>query len=82
MTQSKQESEIELLNQRIWDEYELTIPQAQKYKNENFNNSDANKKINSLKAQIKELGEVNIGAIEELNKIKERYNFLSEQKRI
>lgn len=81
MTQSKQESEIELLNQRIWDEYELTIPQAQKYKNENFNNSDANKKINSLKAQIKELGEVNIGAIEELNKIKERYNFLSEQKK-
>jgi len=81
MTQSKQESEIELLNQRIWDEYELTIPQAQKYKNENFNNSDANKKINSLKSQIKELGEVNIGAIEELNKIKERYIFLSEQKK-
>lgn len=80
MTQSKQESEIELLNQRIWDEYELTIPQAQKYKNESFNNSDANRKINLLKGQIKELGEVNIGAIDELNKIKERYNFLSAQK--
>jgi len=80
MTQSKQESEIGLLNQKLWDEYELTIPQAQKYKMDNFNNSDSNKKINSLKSRIKELGDVNLGAIEELKKVKERYEFLKEQR--
>ncbi len=37
-------------------------------------------KVNSLKRHIKELGEVNLGAIEEYERINERYTFLSLQK--
>ncbi|KRQ86954.1 Chromosome partition protein Smc [Caloramator mitchellensis] len=80
MTQAKQESEIELLNQRLWDEYEMSIPQALKYKVSEFNNLESTKKINEFKSKIKELGEVNIGSIEELKKVKERYTFLKVQR--
>lgn len=41
----------------------------------------SNKKIKELKQEIKELGSVNIDAIEEYRKTKERYDFLIEQRK-
>ena len=44
------------------------------------NMTEATKRINTLKREINSLGNPNIGAIEEYERISERYNFLSEQR--
>ncbi|EYE89313.1 hypothetical protein Q428_03285 [Fervidicella metallireducens AeB] len=80
VVKSKLETEIEALANRLWDDYELTIPQAEKYKIDISNFSEANKKVNELKNSIKLLGEVNVNSIEEFKRVTERYEFLSNQK--
>lgn len=80
IVKSKLETEIEALTNKLWDDYELTIPQAEKYKIEISNFSEANKKVNDLKNSIKLLGEVNVNSIEEFKRVTERYEFLSNQK--
>ncbi|WP_307288932.1 chromosome segregation protein SMC [Bacillus sp. SORGH_AS_0510] len=51
------------------DQYPLTIPVE-----------DARKKVKLIKLAIEELGNVNLGAIEEYERVSERYEFLNEQK--
>jgi chromosome segregation protein len=80
ITASKLESEVEVLQNKLWDEYELTIPQSQKYRGEIVSVSEAVKKVNELKSHIRELGEVNVGSIEEYKRVTERYSFLTSQK--
>lgn len=52
------------------EQFPLTIPLE-----------EARKKVKLLKLEIEELGTVNLGAIEEYERVSERYEFLSEQKR-
>ncbi|MBQ3545214.1 MAG: chromosome segregation protein SMC [Lachnospiraceae bacterium] len=64
----------------MWNEYELTYNMAIELKNEEYNNlSEIKKTISSLKAKIKELGDVNVNAIEEFKEVNERYQFLKTQ---
>ncbi|MCR4720988.1 MAG: chromosome segregation protein SMC [Lachnospiraceae bacterium] len=64
----------------IWEEYELTVTTARKFSDENFKPSTARKDIAALKSSIKDLGDVNIGAIEDFKNVSERYNLLTTQK--
>jgi len=68
-----------LLN-NLSETYTLTYEDAiSKYKLE-IEESIARSKVNSLKRQIKEIGVVNLGAIEEFDRINERYEFLISQR--
>ncbi|MFJ5713341.1 chromosome segregation protein SMC [Neobacillus sp. NPDC093127] len=51
------------------EKYPLTIP-----------SEEAKKKVKLIKLTIDELGSVNLGAIEEYDRVSERYQFLNEQK--
>lgn len=75
----KVEEEINYLKDKLWEEYELTYQNAL---NQNKDNKEkvSQKKIQDLKIKIKELGNVNISAIEEYKKIQEHYDFMSEQR--
>jgi len=64
----------------IWDEYELTVTAANKFRNENFKASTARKDIANIKTAIKELGDVNVGAIEDFKTVSARYDLLSKQR--
>ncbi len=64
----------------LWNKYELTFHEALNYKNNNFSIKDLEIKEKSLKEEIKSLGYINVGAIEEYNETKERYNFLISQR--
>ena len=77
---AKLESEIDIITNRMWDEYELTYSKAQEYKKDIGSISKAHKMINEFKDQIKSLGDVNVNAIEEYIKTKERYDFMIKQK--
>lgn len=82
MEQKKLASEMEekQIIDKLWDGYELSRTAAQLVREPVSNLSDATKRINTLKREINSLGNPNIGAIEEYERISERYNFLSEQR--
>lgn len=77
---SKIDMDMEALQNRIWEEYELTLNNSMVYRNDTVNIQTAQREINKIKEQIKELGVVNVAAIEEYGKTKERYEFLVKQR--
>ncbi|WP_027307443.1 chromosome segregation protein SMC [Caloramator sp. ALD01] len=77
---NKLENEIEVLTNKLWEEYELSIPQAVKYKKEIKNVGEISKRVNELKANIRSLGDVNVNSIEEYKRVVERYSFLKQQR--
>ena len=76
---AKLEQEIQEITDELWEEYELTPNNTEDYPKPN-NVATAQKRVNELKAQIKDLGSINIDSIEEYKKTKERYDFMSEQR--
>ena len=63
----------------MWEEYELTPNAVTEYKRPD-NIALTQKKVKDLRNDIKELGSVNIDSIEEYKKLKDRYDFMSEQR--
>ena len=64
----------------MWDEYELTYNHAKELRNEKLTDlSFMKKQIQTLKQEIKQLGNVNVNAIEEFKQVSERYEFLKGQ---
>ena len=65
---------------KLWDNYELTRSAAIKAGADIDNLTEAQRRITALKREIAELGNPNIGAIEEFDRINARFNFLSSQR--
>ncbi len=64
----------------IWTEYELTYSTAEAFRSEEYSSYAANRKqISSLKLAIKDLGDVNVNAIEDYKDLAQRQEFLSTQ---
>ncbi len=72
------ETRRESLIQNLWETYELSYVKALDYKADVDIKAYASR-AKSLKRQIKQLGDVNLGAIAEYETVDERYRFLSEQ---
>lgn len=65
----------------MWEEYELTYSSAEKLKDEDLNDlRELRKMSKALRAEIRELGSVNVNAIEEYKETSERYTFLKTQR--
>jgi len=77
---AKTEADVEAVINKLWDEYELTYNTALEYKKEEFDYSEAQKEASSLRGKIKQLGNINVDAIEEYKEVKEKFDFLTEQK--
>lgn len=80
MQKAKLDMELETIQNRIWEDYEISYAGALRYRMDMDNPSQAMKDINSIKENIKELGPVNVSSIDEYKKVKERYEFLCRQK--
>jgi len=75
----KIETEIEQVIEKMWEEYELTPNNAEGFKKPQ-NVAQTVKEVAKLRNDIKNLGSINVDSIEEYKEIKERYDFMSEQK--
>ena len=65
---------------KLSEDYEMTYERAiQEYTLE-LDESVARSKVNTLRRNINELGEVNIGSIKEFERVNERYTFLATQR--
>ena len=76
---SKIELELNQIINKMWEDYELTPNNTGDIKKAE-NISEVQKNVNSLRVQIKELGSVNVDSIKEYQELKERYDFMSEQR--
>lgn len=76
---AKTEEEIENATNRLWEDYELTYNAALEIKKDIGSLAEAQKKISSLKAAIRALGNINVDAIEEYKDVKGRYEFMNNQ---
>lgn len=77
LRQAKNETQLENYKEKLWEDFEVSYIQAMEFKSEEFNMATAVKENRVIKNRIKELGEVNVGAIKEYETVKERYEFLS-----
>ena len=76
----RMEESIESKINYMWDEYEITLSDAEGLKNEEMTDLSAMKRdIGGLKDEIKKLGDVNVNAIEDYRNLMERYTFLKTQ---
>lgn len=64
---------------QLFDEYGLTRSDAENMGITIENPSDAKRQLTETKNKIKNLGNVNVSAIEEYKEVSERYNFMKEQ---
>lgn len=68
-----------LLN-KLSEEYNITYEKAIRDNSLDMDIDTARNKVNKLRKDIKELGEVNIGSIDEYKRFNERYTYLTGQK--
>ena len=74
------DSELESIINRLWEEYELTYSDAKEGRDlSDFDFEAATKRVNALRRQIRNLGSINVEAIEEYKSVKERADFLTAQ---
>ena len=65
---------------RLWEDYELSHSDASAIRIELESVPKATRRIGELKRDIKGLGTINIGAIEEFDRVNGRYTYLTEQR--
>ena len=76
---TKLEEDIHSIINKMWEEYELTPNNVGEYqKPENV--AVTQKRVNHLRTEIRDLGSVNVDSIEEYKTMKERYDFMCEQR--
>jgi len=82
LTSQKEKLEENLMNSvnYMWNEYELTQTEAAGFfRKTQTGLSEMKRQIAALKTQIRNLGSVNVNAIEDFKEVSERYTFLKTQ---
>ena len=72
-------AEFDNVTGKLWDEYELTYSDAEKFRLPKEKMDKASTRLASLKAKIRAMGVINVNAVEEYRVTKERYDFLTTQ---
>lgn len=79
MNLSKVDTELEQMQERIYEEYSLSYTTCLEFRRPDFNIDEAMPEISKLKKNISALGYVNVNAIEDCSVLLERYNDLNGQ---
>ena len=77
---AKNETQLDTYKNKLWEDFSVSYVQAMDLRAKDFVMSLAVKENRQIKNRLGELGEVNVGAIEEYETVKERYEFLVSQR--
>ncbi|WP_206460793.1 chromosome segregation protein SMC [Anaerovorax sp. IOR16] len=77
---TKNETQVDSFKNKLWEDFEISYIQAMEFSKKEFVMNAALKESREIKSRMKALGEVNIGSIKEYESVKERYEFLTEQR--
>ena len=75
----KLEEDKQRITDQMWEEYEMTLRMAQEYA-ANLPKDMEKRSVKEWKNMIRELGDVNVGAIEQYKEVKERFEVLTAQR--
>ena len=76
---TKTAQDIEDIINKMWEEYELTPNSCENYEKPS-NVAQTQKRVKEIREEIKKLGSINVDSIEEYKQLKERYDFMCEQR--
>lgn len=79
MQYARLEIELENTEMKLLETYDMSYNRAQEYRDAGLSLTWAAKRCEELKNDVREMGTVNVNAIEEFEKLNERNNFLSAQ---
>ncbi|MBQ9950752.1 MAG: chromosome segregation protein SMC [Clostridia bacterium] len=74
------EAEFKQIQDRIWEDYELTYANAQSFRQEDFKLGESEKRITAIRQRIRAMGTVNVAAVDEYRRTCERVNEMSSQR--
>ena len=77
---AKNDTQLDNMKDKLWNEFEISYAQAGDLRKEEFAMSSAVKESREIRKKLKEIGDVNVGAIEEYKQVSKRYEFLTEQR--
>ena len=77
---NREDVKLDTLLNTLAEDYEMTFEKAKENYFLDMDEKEARKIVDKCKLEIRRLGEVNTGAIEEYERVSERYNFLTAQK--
>ncbi len=76
---AKHQLHYENIHEKLLEDYELTVEDAEKFETEIIDMQLAQDEVKKLKEEIKNLGNVNVSAIDEYKNVTERYDFITLQ---
>lgn len=79
MAKARIEGDQKNLQNRIWDTYKLTYAGAEEFRRTPFDEKESDRRAAELQGQIRALGTVNVGAVEEYAETKARVDDLTTQ---
>ena len=74
------EAEYKQIQDRIWEDYELTYAGALPFRQEDFKLTESEKRVTAIRQRIREMGSVNVAAVDEYRQTVERVEEMSAQR--
>ena len=76
---ARNETLLDTQKDKLWDEFEVSYAEALDMRDENFAITAGNRESREIRLRLAELGDVNVGAIEEYKTVSKRYEFMTAQ---
>ena len=74
------ETEFKQIEERIWEDYELTYALAEPFRQADFRLGESEKRISAIRARIREMGAVNVSALDEYRQTVQRLEEMTSQR--
>ena len=74
------EGEYKQIQDRIWEDYELTYASAEPFRQDGFKLTESEKRITAIRQRIRAMGTVNVAAVDEYRRTVERVTEMSSQR--
>ena len=74
------EGEFKQIQDRIWEDYELTREGAEPFRQSDFKLTESEKRVAAIRARIRQMGTVNVAAVDEYRRTLERVEEITGQR--
>ena len=77
---TRMEGEFKQIQDRIWEDYELTYAGAEPFRQADFRLTESEKRIAAIRQRVREMGSVNVAAVDEYRRTSEEVEALTTER--